>query len=133
MGPRFWTNTLADPRRRFARCLWYGGRNHSRKRARRRRRGSIGLARPLIRCWWSQDAEQEQSEKGDASELHIVIFDEIDAICKKRGSTRDGTGVHDSIVNQVREDSGVERGRSSNVISPGRPRSCCPRLTAWTR
>ncbi|CAM6000716.1 unnamed protein product [Sphagnum balticum] len=38
---------------------------------------------------------------GDQSDLHIIIFDEIDAICKTRGSTRDGTGVHDSIVNQL--------------------------------
>ncbi|KAK6805415.1 hypothetical protein RDI58_003200 [Solanum bulbocastanum] len=78
---------------------------------------------------------------GDQSELHVIIFDEIDAICKvgpheimnilffeiithvltishvvdsvdlvsqhdtfimqSRGSTRDGTGVHDSIVNQL--------------------------------
>lgn len=82
-----------------------------------------------------EEAEKEQAEAGDASELHIVIFDEvragrrgcgatvppsltlaprhcrhrrvrarapqIDAICKKRGSTRDNTGVHDSIVNQL--------------------------------
>ncbi|CAH8361648.1 unnamed protein product [Eruca vesicaria subsp. sativa] len=41
------------------------------------------------------------SFSGDASELHVIIFDEIDAICKSRGSTRDGTGVHDSIVNQL--------------------------------
>ncbi|KAG6424379.1 hypothetical protein SASPL_114797 [Salvia splendens] len=47
------------------------------------------------------DAEQDQRTKGDQSELHIIIFDEIDAICKSRGSTRDGTGVHDSIVNQL--------------------------------
>jgi len=47
------------------------------------------------------DAEEEQKEVGDDSELHIIIFDEIDAICKSRGSTRDGTGVHDSIVNQL--------------------------------
>lgn len=40
-------------------------------------------------------------EKGDRSDLHIIIFDEIDAICKQRGSTRDGTGVHDTIVNQL--------------------------------
>lgn len=33
--------------------------------------------------------------------LHIVIFDEIDAICKTRGSVRDGTGVSDSVVNQL--------------------------------
>ncbi|XP_010422334.1 PREDICTED: vesicle-fusing ATPase [Camelina sativa] len=47
------------------------------------------------------DAEQDQKTLGDASELHVIIFDEIDAICKSRGSTRDGTGVHDSIVNQL--------------------------------
>ncbi|CAH1419802.1 unnamed protein product [Lactuca virosa] len=37
----------------------------------------------------------------DQSDLHVIIFDEIDAIGKSRGSTRDGTGVHDSIVNQL--------------------------------
>ncbi|XP_077229727.1 AAA-type ATPase family protein [Tasmannia lanceolata] len=47
------------------------------------------------------DAENDQRTKGDESDLHIIIFDEIDAICKARGSTRDGTGVHDSIVNQL--------------------------------
>ncbi|XP_078427613.1 AAA-type ATPase family protein [Wolffia australiana] len=47
------------------------------------------------------DAENDQRTKGDQSELHVIIFDEIDAICKSRGSTRDGTGVHDSIVNQL--------------------------------
>ncbi len=47
------------------------------------------------------DAEAEFKEAGDESELHIIIFDEIDAICKARGSSRDGTGVHDSLVNQL--------------------------------
>ncbi|KAL4554011.1 hypothetical protein LXL04_039870 [Taraxacum kok-saghyz] len=47
------------------------------------------------------DAEQDQKSRGDQSDLHVIIFDEIDAICKSRGSTRDGTGVHDSIVNQL--------------------------------
>lgn len=47
------------------------------------------------------DAEQEQKERGDDSDLHIIIFDEIDAICKARGSTSNGTGVNDSIVNQL--------------------------------
>ncbi|KAK2436751.1 cell division cycle protein [Trifolium repens] len=47
------------------------------------------------------DAEQDQRNLGDESDLHVIIFDEIDAICKSRGSTRDGTGVHDSIVNQL--------------------------------
>ncbi|GLT51402.1 hypothetical protein SLA2020_248150 [Shorea laevis] len=47
------------------------------------------------------DAENDQRTLGDQSDLHVIIFDEIDAICKSRGSTRDGTGVHDSIVNQL--------------------------------
>ncbi|CAL9226331.1 unnamed protein product [Arabidopsis halleri] len=47
------------------------------------------------------DAENDQRTLGDDSELHVIIFDEIDAICKSRGSSRDGTGVHDSIVNQL--------------------------------
>jgi SpoVK/Ycf46/Vps4 family AAA+-type ATPase len=40
-----------------------------------------------------KEARQEQMEAGDGSGLHVIIFDEIDAICKSRGSTRDGTGV----------------------------------------
>ncbi|KAK8950576.1 Vesicle-fusing ATPase [Platanthera guangdongensis] len=47
------------------------------------------------------DAEQDQKARGDQSDLHVIIFDEIDAICKSRGSTRDGTGVQDNIVNQL--------------------------------
>lgn len=34
------------------------------------------------------------------SELHCIIFDEIDAICKKRG-TQTSNGVYDLIVNQL--------------------------------
>jgi vesicle-fusing ATPase len=30
---------------------------------------------------------------GEASGLHVIIFDEIDALCKKRGSRSDGTGI----------------------------------------
>lgn len=48
-----------------------------------------------------QDAEAEQQARGEASDLHVIIFDEIDAICKARGSVRDGSGVHDTIVNQL--------------------------------
>jgi len=40
-------------------------------------------------------------EKGDESGLHIIIFDELDAIFKQRGSTNSGTGVGDTVVNQV--------------------------------
>lgn len=48
-----------------------------------------------------KDAEADMAEHGDGSELHIIIFDEIDAICKQRGSTGNSTGVHDTVVNQL--------------------------------
>ncbi|GJD07524.1 Vesicle-fusing ATPase [Galdieria sulphuraria] len=48
-----------------------------------------------------KEAEAEYRERLDDSELHIIIFDEIDAICKHRGNVRDGTGVHDTVVNQL--------------------------------
>ena len=35
------------------------------------------------------------------SGLHIIIFDEIDAICKSRGSMAGSTAVHDTVVNQL--------------------------------
>ena len=31
----------------------------------------------------------------------MIIFDEIDAICKQRGSVQSGAGVHDTLVNQL--------------------------------
>lgn len=33
------------------------------------------------------DAEEEEKRLGANSALHIIVFDEIDAICKTRGST----------------------------------------------
>ncbi|XP_032812857.1 vesicle-fusing ATPase [Petromyzon marinus] len=47
------------------------------------------------------DAEDEQKRCGVNSGLHIIIFDEIDAICKQRGSMAGSTGVHDTVVNQL--------------------------------
>nr|CAH8867056.1 unnamed protein product [Trichobilharzia regenti] len=47
------------------------------------------------------DAEDEEKRMGAHSALHIIIFDEIDAICKSRGSTAGGAGVHDTVVNQL--------------------------------
>ena len=32
------------------------------------------------------EADQEYKAKGENSGLHIIILDEIDAICKQRGS-----------------------------------------------
>ena len=46
------------------------------------------------------DAEEEYREKGDESGLHVIIFDEIDAICRKRGAGGgSSTGVNESVVN----------------------------------
>ena len=60
----------------------------------------VGQSEENIRALFA-DAEADEREHGDESDLHIIIFDEIDAICKQRGSSRDSTGVHDSIVNQL--------------------------------
>ncbi|KAH8408941.1 hypothetical protein KR009_004094 [Drosophila setifemur] len=47
------------------------------------------------------DAEEEEKRLGPNSGLHIIIFDEIDAICKQRGSVAGNSGVHDTVVNQL--------------------------------
>lgn len=61
----------------------------------------VGQSEENIRKLFA-DAEKEYKEKGDESELHIIIFDELDAVCKQRGSgSAGGTGVGDSIVNQL--------------------------------
>lgn len=60
----------------------------------------VGQSEENIRKLFA-DAELEYKEKGDESSLHIIIFDELDAICKQRGGKNDGTGVVDSVVNQL--------------------------------
>ncbi|KAK6438472.1 transport between ER and Golgi ATPase protein [Oleoguttula sp. CCFEE 5521] len=61
----------------------------------------VGQSEENIRKLFA-DAEKEQKEKGDESGLHIIIFDELDAVCKQRGSgAGGGTGVGDSVVNQL--------------------------------
>jgi len=47
------------------------------------------------------EAEEEEKRLGPNSGLHIIIFDEIDAICKQRGSSGGSTGVNDTVVNQL--------------------------------
>lgn len=83
--------------------------------------------------------------KGDASALHIIIFDEIDAICKSRGSVRDGSGVHDTVVNQLLTKVGVDGRRAQRGVgrwlgpcARGRPEGrllapCKPAATAAGR
>jgi SpoVK/Ycf46/Vps4 family AAA+-type ATPase len=41
------------------------------------------------------EAEEEEKRMGPNSGLHIIIFDEIDAICKQRGSV---AGINDTVV-----------------------------------
>ncbi|KAL6751966.1 N-ethylmaleimide sensitive fusion protein [Haematococcus lacustris] len=60
----------------------------------------VGQSEENIRNLFAE-ADEEYKAKGDSSELHIIIFDEIDAVCKQRGSVRDGSGVHDTVVNQL--------------------------------
>jgi len=61
----------------------------------------VGGSEEKIRALFA-DAEKEQASAGDASQLHIIILDEMDAICKSRGSgAQGGTGVGDSVVNQL--------------------------------
>ncbi|KPM34026.1 Vesicular-fusion protein sec18 [Neonectria ditissima] len=61
----------------------------------------VGASEENIRKLFA-DAEKEYKEKGDESSLHIIIFDELDAVCKQRGSgAGGGTGVGDSVVNQL--------------------------------
>jgi vesicle-fusing ATPase len=60
----------------------------------------VGATEEKIRDLF-KDAEEDQAANGEDADLHIIIFDEIDSICKARGSTTGGTGVQDSIVNQL--------------------------------
>jgi len=60
----------------------------------------VGASEEKIRELFAE-ARQDQKENGDDADLHIIIFDEIDSICKARGSVGGGTGVHDTVVNQL--------------------------------
>lgn len=61
----------------------------------------VGASEENIRKLFAE-AEKDQKEKGEESGLHLIIFDELDAVCKQRGSgAGGGTGVGDSVVNQL--------------------------------
>ncbi|OIR58038.1 MAG: vesicular-fusion protein SEC18 [Amphiamblys sp. WSBS2006] len=60
----------------------------------------VGQSEENIRALF-RDAEVEQAERGRDSQLHIIIFDEIDAVCKRRGMRGDTTGTSDTVVNQL--------------------------------
>jgi vesicle-fusing ATPase len=44
-------------------------------------------------------ARADEKKYGDESPLHVVVFDEIDAVCRQRGS--DGGGSGNSTLTQV--------------------------------
>jgi vesicle-fusing ATPase len=60
----------------------------------------VGQSEENIRKLFA-NAEKEYKEKGDESGLHVIIFDELDAVCKQRGTSGGSTGVGDSVVNQL--------------------------------
>ncbi|RKP35098.1 P-loop containing nucleoside triphosphate hydrolase protein [Dimargaris cristalligena] len=60
----------------------------------------VGQSEENIRKLFAE-AEKEYKAKGEDSSLHIIIFDELDAICRQRGAKSDSTGVGDSVVNQL--------------------------------
>ncbi|KAL3153125.1 hypothetical protein ABBQ38_012143 [Trebouxia sp. C0009 RCD-2024] len=60
----------------------------------------VGASEENIRALFAE-AEADQEAHKEYSELHVIIFDEIDAICKARGSVGGGSGVHDTVVNQL--------------------------------
>lgn len=45
--------------------------------------------------------DAEDAQRRGVSGLHVIIFDEIDAICKQRGASASGSHVGDSVVNQL--------------------------------
>jgi vesicle-fusing ATPase len=47
------------------------------------------------------NAREDEKKFGRESPLHIIVFDEIDAICKERGHYSSGTNVEDQVVNQL--------------------------------
>ena len=61
----------------------------------------VGEAEKKIRELF-EPAEKELKEKGDESGLHVIIFDEIDSICRSRGGGGGaGSEVGDKVVNQL--------------------------------
>ena len=61
----------------------------------------VGDSEEFVRALFAE-AEVEQAESGDESALHVIVFDEIDAFTRERGSlTGDTSGIRDSVVNQL--------------------------------
>ena len=60
----------------------------------------VGESEKNIREYFAP-AEADEAKYGDASPLHIIIFDEMDAVVRQRGSRSGDTGAGDQVVNQL--------------------------------
>lgn len=60
----------------------------------------VGQSEENIRNLFSE-AINDEKLNGENSNLHVIIFDEIDAICKTRGGEGAGANVNNNIVNQL--------------------------------
>ncbi len=61
----------------------------------------VGESEENIRKLFAE-ARADEQKLGDKSPLHIIVFDEIDAICKQRGMHGGvGAQVSDQVVNQL--------------------------------
>ena len=91
----------------------------------------VGEAEKNVRALF-QPAELEYDAVGDASALHVIILDELDAIARRRGSVSgDSTGVRDSVVNQLLSKmDGIKEANNILVIGlTNRPELLDPALT----
>lgn len=91
----------------------------------------IGEAEKNVRALF-RPAEVEYDQVGDASALHVIVLDELDAIARRRGSVSgDSTGVRDSVVNQLLSKmDGVREANNVLVIGlTNRPELLDPALT----
>jgi vesicle-fusing ATPase len=76
----------------------------------------VGESEGNIRALFAE-AKDDYQKLGESSPLHIIIFDEIDAICRTRGSSFESP-VHDAVVNQLlSEIDGIDA--ANNVIVIG--------------
>lgn len=59
----------------------------------------VGNSQKNVRGLFAE-AQAEWAERGEESDLHVLILDEIDALCQKRGGQHDSAGVYDSVLTQ---------------------------------
>ena len=83
----------------------------------------VGEAEKRVRDLFAP-AEAEYAAAGDGSALHVIVFDEMDAVARQRGAlSGDTTGVRDSVVNQLlaKMDGVVEAGNVLVIGLTNRP------------